>query len=252
MKLNLYFTAVSVLFLHFVFPTISQACTCTGDPPFCETVFNGNGEIWADLIVLGEKVGDYDSGMNVRVIQVLHGESDAETIRVRSGNGADCGVFTGIFKKGDVLVMALNLFTFNEPVQPTYSLSICGTTYLSVEDGDIVGRITNSINRIPISKFNSIKGCSGIAISPFAPDFKVFPNPAGDRFFLQPQDSITGELQLNLFDALGRKVRTWRAEAEGLAPLPFPLDGLPAGLYWLQVNALGNRKTVKIIIFDCD
>lgn len=61
---------------------------------------------------------------------------------------------------------------------------------------------------------------------------RLFPNPAGDYFTVSaPADLPIGEIRL--FDAQGRKLRAWPGSNQGA---PMRLEGLPAGLYTVEIR----------------
>lgn len=74
--------------------------------------------------------------------------------------------------------------------------------------------------------------------SPYGPDLRIAPNPAGNgtaRLFL-PGWTGGETLHLQLFDLQGRPVRVLNGDATGFN---WTNDGLPAGLYWFQITANG-------------
>lgn len=74
--------------------------------------------------------------------------------------------------------------------------------------------------------------------------WRIFPNPVGgDELWLQrlhtvpPVGSSTGFIELRLLNSAGQVCRVWQPTSPDLGErLPVDLQGLPAGLYWLEVN----------------
>ena len=85
-----------------------------------------------------------------------------------------------------------------------------------------------------------------------ASDFLLHPNPAelgaATASFTLPQ---AGPVSLRLLDERGRLVRTvlaGQAQPAGPRQVPLPLQGLPAGLYLVQLEAAGTTRTGKLLV----
>jgi hypothetical protein len=75
----------------------------------------------------------------------------------------------------------------------------------------------------------------------FAPNLRVFPNPAADFFQLS---FIEGAEQISVYNQLGLRVRTYLAESGQL----YSLSGLPDGMYIVAVTDRQNRqRAVKLV-----
>ena len=68
----------------------------------------------------------------------------------------------------------------------------------------------------------------------YSPDnITIYPNPAHDRF------TVKGEGNLVIFNSIGQKVRVLEIDNEAT------IDGLPAGMYFVQVNGSVKKVVVK-------
>lgn len=76
------------------------------------------------------------------------------------------------------------------------------------------------------------------------PAFDVFPNPAQKVLYVR-LPSLSGILQL--FDITGKRLRTCQV-AKGSGTVSLPLDGLPAGTYWLRLTGDGGTGTRKVVV----
>ena len=77
----------------------------------------------------------------------------------------------------------------------------------------------------------------------------VFPNPAHRAFTLRLPALGTGNAHLTLRNALGQTVRTQALPPSGAATaVQVSVEGLPTGLYTLQVQAAGETATVRLLL----
>lgn len=83
-------------------------------------------------------------------------------------------------------------------------------------------------------------------------DFLLHPNPAepgaATASFSLP---LPGPVSLRILDEKGRLVRTvlnQQAQPAGARQVPLPLQGLPAGLYLVQLEAGGSSRTGKLLV----
>lgn len=81
--------------------------------------------------------------------------------------------------------------------------------------------------------------------APGSQNFFAFPNPAKDKITLQ-YDYSKGRGNIQLFDALGRRVNTTIAGYAGNYEVKLP-EGLPKGTYWLKVERGGKVQTVPVV-----
>jgi hypothetical protein len=73
-------------------------------------------------------------------------------------------------------------------------------------------------------------------------EMTIFPNPAGDEFTVQAAVPAQAEMELMLFDAMGRLVRQEKVRVNGgLLSQRVSTDGLPSGVYWLRLSDAEGR-----------
>ncbi len=75
----------------------------------------------------------------------------------------------------------------------------------------------------------------------------VFPNPLRDRISLRFEGSWTEAVELRLFSAGGRLLRTMR-EATPRGTASYELGSLPAGIYYLRLESNGQQRTEKLVV----
>jgi extracellular elastinolytic metalloproteinase len=88
-------------------------------------------------------------------------------------------------------------------------------------------------------------------ILPAAGNFRIFPNPARDFFYLErlPGQDITPKT-LELFSPDGRKVMEWPiAQANNGLSAAFPLKGIPPGVHFLRIVSAEGIFVEKMVIY---
>ncbi len=95
----------------------------------------------------------------------------------------------------------------------------------------------------------SVPRAGGIALAP------PWPNPASREVQFSVALEQAGELDVGVYDAAGRRVRTLFAgsAAAGIRALRWDLTSAggrraPAGLYWLSVAGAGARRTRRVVV----
>lgn len=73
----------------------------------------------------------------------------------------------------------------------------------------------------------------------------TYPSPVKNRLTIVYPSAGNGQLQLRVFSNMGKTVLRQQVAASGNIGLE--LGFLPAGIYWLQVNAANGSRLVKII-----
>jgi hypothetical protein len=77
--------------------------------------------------------------------------------------------------------------------------------------------------------------------------FEVTPNPSQGLFMVKLDLPGLTDLELNVYDVVGRHVFAVQTAAVGASQLPLDLQGLPSGTYLLRVRSgeqWGVRKLV--------
>jgi len=75
-----------------------------------------------------------------------------------------------------------------------------------------------------------------------APDFNVYPNPAGDQLSIS---GLSGQNELRLFDALGQEVMIERVVG---STAQLDLNDLSAGLYLVEARTPSGEATTKRVV----
>jgi hypothetical protein len=134
---------------------------------------------------------------------------------------------------------------------------------------DIAGLDTNNTYHVKITPsdtvFNNLDfTVDSIQINPvFATDvsvndinaklnqIKVFPNPANNKVTIQYNLAINSVVKIDLFDILGKSVKTILPLTNQINTNYFytvPLDDLTSGMYFMKLNINNLESTIKLII----
>ena len=78
-------------------------------------------------------------------------------------------------------------------------------------------------------------------------DLSVYPNPVQGEFVLSGYADATGLFNLRIFDFSGKLIHSEKwMQSKGNYSRYVPVDYLPKGMYWLQVNNKEKRMQIKI------
>ncbi len=78
--------------------------------------------------------------------------------------------------------------------------------------------------------------------------FKLYPNPAKDRVFLELPNQSTAEVEITLFTTLGQKVFGQKRQPSGRIELDLGDKYLPPGTYLVQVTSGKDKYVQKLVI----
>ncbi|MEL6864484.1 MAG: S8 family serine peptidase [Bacteroidota bacterium] len=123
----------------------------------------------------------------------------------------------------------------------TYDLPGNYMVSLTVED---VNGCTNAdtllvtVTEAPVSANNVIRPSI---------DWKVFPNPLNQQVNVHLQLSTIQDIQLNLLDAQGRRLRTLARERGQGFQRAFDLSELAEGLYFMEIQTAQGRELQKLV-----
>jgi hypothetical protein len=76
----------------------------------------------------------------------------------------------------------------------------------------------------------------------------VFPNPAVDYIFIQPQYEFSGTVSIRILNSLGAEVSVLHNANIGNRMLQIPVYDLPCGTYFVQVTSGSSVTTHKVMI----
>lgn len=78
----------------------------------------------------------------------------------------------------------------------------------------------------------------------FNSNISIYPNPAKNEFFLKSNQSISGKVSVEIFDASGKLVSSQKAAANEAVNI----QSLPNGVYVVKVKGLGVDYSTKLMV----
>lgn len=123
----------------------------------------------------------------------------------------------------------------------TYTAVGVYTVTLTVSDGFCTETITTTVTVTDTTGVEDIEGLSSMNIRP---------NPVSDKFFIELVSSENLELQIEIFDATGRKVvNGGTISVMGTVNHPVDATQLAAGTYFVRIISGSNTATTKVLKF---
>ncbi|MEN8227309.1 MAG: M14 family zinc carboxypeptidase [Bacteroidota bacterium] len=87
---------------------------------------------------------------------------------------------------------------------------------------------------------------AGLSADLHSPGFRVYPNPANDLIYLEPDHVAPGQLEIMVFSAEGQ-LHLQRNVFYSGQPLPLKLGALPKGLYILRITSMEISRSLRFI-----
>ncbi len=219
-----------------------------------EADWDANGDGTREIILERTDADDRPVGL-----RVVNGVNMSEAIRIRfdSLQRQEGGEFLGFFDvdgengkelylgNGTVIERNRTVHYLPEHFVPAAFVDVDGDALV-----DIIGRDTLA-DRVQIYGQSATTPVSevyqqslGLSVEP------VFPNPAGEHIRLPLSLSESIRVQITLYDASGRRVRTL---ADGLLPpgeqvVNASVSGLASGTYHLEVRTAKGMLTQKVVV----
>jgi len=224
----------------------SHACDCEAYPSFCESItYKNNGQILDGLHVylgtVSEKTG---IGVNLLAERTYFGEiNTGQILSLRSG-GTDCSVIFDDFQVGEQYIIAARKSNDN-----TWGLFNCGVHYLLVENGMVTGGIAPGVSTVPLADFANMANCGTLEAGNEL-DFllKVAPTLTSNEVNITTRLLSPFPIQVTVFDAAGRLVSQNKENEFDLnKPIALDTHAWAAGVYFVRMELLNQRKTVKVV-----
>jgi len=239
-------TSTLLLFALFGYLAKSHACDCLASPTFCESItFENNGQIQDGLhIYLGTVSEKTGIGVNLLVERTYFGEvNTGQILRLRSG-GTDCSELLNDFQVGEKFIIAARKSNDN-----TWSLFNCGVNYLRVQNGTVIGGIAPGVSEVPLAEFANMANCGTLEAGNEL-DFllSIAPTLTSNEVNITTRLVSPTSIQLTVFDAAGRLVYQTKEPVFYIdKTIVLDTQTWASGVYFLRLNLLGRRKTVKVV-----
>jgi hypothetical protein len=76
-------------------------------------------------------------------------------------------------------------------------------------------------------------------------DIQLYPVPSSD--FVMLESPLSGPHDFTIFDQRGARVKKWTEELSAVSATIISIEGLPAGIYWLQITDEFTSQYLKFI-----
>ena len=239
-----------LLFASTFFIKNANACTCFFIDNFCEFATNPNtGEIGDNISIHHIKVQEKTpEGVSVEVIQTFHGNDfSGKTISLFDGDGGLCFMGTDTFSVNEEYI--INAHLYNNDLY----LSICGVSFLKIENNIILGQVTPGIDQLPLSDFASLMECGEMKLTATNEEsdlqnITISPTLANHTVLVKATSSNYYDLDITIFNAAGQLVYKKRQDNFNLnTELNIDINNWSDGIYFFRLNINGHFKTEKII-----
>jgi Arylsulfotransferase (ASST)/Secretion system C-terminal sorting domain len=88
---------------------------------------------------------------------------------------------------------------------------------------------------------------SDIAETAFVAPIEIYPNPTDDHFVISTTNSLESDLQVTIFDALGKSVLQTNIQ-KGAKNSTISTKMLNPGSYWVRITAQSQVSTTKVVV----
>lgn len=80
------------------------------------------------------------------------------------------------------------------------------------------------------------------------PSFKIYPNPAGEKIWIESGQSITGTIKAEIYDLRGRVVYQGVLDFTGQMRSEINIHHLPSGFYFIRISDGNTFRTEKLVV----
>ena len=238
-----------------------SACSCSGEEYFChEIIDTSDVYLHPDYIFKGIKLQDTLHGMFVKIERQYINEIIEDTVLIWGDPGHLCRVYTSNFHIGDTIILGINKLEFESGMPEEsigdYWLPACGVTFLKIENGIVLGPISEGLNSMFLEDFefymeNEVykTECSVTNIE-YQNQFDqnniiVFPNPTQKAAFISCENCDFID-DLAVFNVNGQLQNVQFVKEEKLIRLD--LEGLENGVFFIQLSSQKNFQTFKLLV----
>lgn len=236
--------SILLTILAFVlFPKVNFGCSCLSPTSFCQSITNPNGEVGANLIIRGKLIGRPFSGEEIKVEQVIFGETNQDKISMGFGF---CTLFSNELEENEAYIFAFT--KGNNQIIPIG----CAIWFLKIENEIVKGKIAPGIESLSINEMAYLENCGNAFSSLISMhELTMFPNPAANQIKIKNNstEATFDNLQLNVYDLLGRLISI-NSNIVGVLPeetWTINIENLSAGVYIFKLSGKKGERTFRII-----
>lgn len=226
--------------------TRGWACSCIPNyTPICETITNARKGPFKICKV--QVVQQSEKGISVNILEDLIGKTNQESIFLKRGNGANCGVFTDQYQVGEQLILNLPLNDTTSqylPFECAYNFSILkirGNQFLY--PSETYGQFTS----YPITDLTHPVQCGLAPEKPNVLELKVYPIPSNRYLNISGAEAINKVEAVVFYNMNGQQLAVQHQLFNDGASILVDISLLPGGTYLMELVGDRVRQTMKII-----
>ncbi len=241
-------TLLSLIFVAMF--SYSQACTCLPIKSFCEQVVRGLDWDSSHLIiaraVLVEKVkvDRYRTDAIYQILESYYNPRNLSSVRIRDGNGADCGRTMNPYQKGDELIFVTSVWDDSDAMG---QFSICSPPPLVVKGNKVHGHVFQDKEvSLSITKFRDLD------CLPNSPSISFYPNPTSSELHIVDIQRTESQpvIQVEVYDMMGKRMMQRRPTIDEVnnGSVMIEVSDFPEGTYFLSLITGQNRRTEPFMV----
>ncbi len=192
-------------------------------------------------------VNEYRTDRIFKISESFHNPRGLSEVRIREGNGADCGRSLTDYGKGDELIIAISIW---EDSLDIGQFSICDPAPLRVKNGKVSGMITEQGDQqLSLGQFRSLGTCGHTGTL----GISLFPNPAHEQVTLAITTSgrdLSALQKVEIRDVSGRLLYRYPlSKEEKTRPnLVISTEDWPSGFYFASLYQNEQSGIIPIVI----
>lgn len=133
-----------------------------------------------------------------------------------------------------------------------YALSFCHISFVKIENGILKGSIAAGVESHPYKDLDALEDCGkGLNLFFVSSSLSIFPNPTLSDIRIKNIGYSNSEsiLQLEVIDAIGRKIRFYKKEEGILVGEEWIINvsELAAGLYFFKLISNNREEVFRVV-----
>ncbi|NUO01602.1 MAG: T9SS type A sorting domain-containing protein [Saprospiraceae bacterium] len=226
----------------------SLACSCAGSATFCEAfagISNAQQPVTNVQIYLGTVSAISSTTVTMLIEKTYFGEDrTAQTLAIERGSSALCILELDNFQPGETFIIVPH-----KGADGLWRLGTCGVSVLEVINGKVRGPIAPGVSIVELAQFSTIADCGNLGELDLP--IQVNPTLTSNEVNITTRLPSSVAIQVTVFDAAGRLVHQAKESAfDENKPIVLDMEAWASGMYFVRMDLLGRRKTVKVVKID--
>jgi subtilisin family serine protease len=118
--------------------------------------------------------------------------------------------------------------------------------YTPTQDGNYTVEITDANGCTSMS--NPFPYTTGVSEAAFGGKVNIYPNPAFNEAFIDIAMNKPSDISIRLFNSVGQNLGGLESVESLGGRFALPINGLPAGIYMVEINAGGKQLVKKLVL----